>query len=74
LTFLSHDHVLSCMLLLLARCKQSCLRVGKHYLDGPEPDDGKALFFLSVAAKVFTPLEIVSAEAPRRKTREKMPG
>jgi hypothetical protein len=34
------------------RCQESSLRVGKQYLDGPEPDDGKALFFLSVAAKV----------------------
>ena len=72
--FLSNDHVLSCMLLLLARCKESCLRVGKHYLDGLEPDDGKALFFLGAAAKVCTPLEIASAEAIRRKMLEKMPG
>jgi len=33
-------------------CLDSSLRVGKHYLDGPDPDDGKALFFLTVAAKV----------------------
>jgi TPR repeat protein len=33
-------------------CSGSSLFVGKRYLDGPEPDDGKALFFLTVAAKV----------------------
>jgi TPR repeat protein len=33
-------------------CRDSSLRVGKHYLEGPEPDDGKALFFLTAAAKV----------------------
>ena len=31
-------------------CAESSLRVGKYYLDGPESDDGKALFFLTVAA------------------------
>ena len=42
-------HAAACM---SHRCRDSSLRVGKHYLDGPEPDDGKALFFLTVAAKV----------------------
>lgn len=48
--------------------------MGKHYLDGPEPDDGKALFFLSVAAKVYFVVQSVGADAIRQEKHVKSCG